>query len=532
MKKTLFYIILVLIVLSCKSKKEIVQVVPQIKAPTFPKEGINHFIDSTLQVSTDSNFIQLYRYSNNQFIWKNDSSVEHALKWISEARYHGLNAQEYQLDSLHNIWNKLELSDSNFIVNRASFDYSLTTAVQSLGRDIRYGKLNAEAYYKSWNFNKPESYSDSTWIDLVVNNKTSELNLFFSPKHKLYHHIYAELKDLLNQPEGETIQIVDPKFTLRQGDSNRYVLPIKQRLLNIDTSKYLMAFDAELHNAVVLFQQKHGLTADGIIGKNTYYYLNWDKQKHIEILLANQEKLRWIPAQQLDDGVVVNIPSMQLNIYRADSLFSTRRVVVGKYNNQTPILRSRLSYIVFNPCWTVPYSIASKSMLPRLKKDSLYLQKHNMFISQGGKEVMADSVDFNQYNSTNFPFTIFQRTDVNNALGAVKFMFHNNYSVYLHDTPSKRLFSRDIRAFSHGCVRVQNAKQMAEELLFDIDGQTVPHSYYYKKGFPVKVHLKNRLMLNLVYFTCWYDESDKQLKYYKDIYGKDYKIIRDLNLDF
>ncbi len=188
---------------------------------------------------------------------------------------------------------------------------------------------------------------------------------------------------------------------------------------------------------------------------------------------------------------------------------------------------SKLDYIVFNPCWTVPNSIASTSVLKGMKKDSLYLEKRNMFVCINGKEIASDNIHPEKYTSDNFPFTVFQRANENNALGQVKFMFENRYSIYLHDTPGKSLFSKPTRTFSHGCVRLENALQLSEIILKN-DNNTKSKESYLAKGFPVKVYLKNKIPLYLIYLTSHYDEKLNMVVFDKDVYTIDYKVAADL----
>ncbi len=529
MNKNCIYIIALLLFVSCKTTTKVDDVTSSsnLLQPdsviVFPTEQINIFVDSLLHNEYKA-MASVYQYHQNKALWLNDSNITTAIQWLKNAGNHGLDTTQLSINELLVFQKELAIRDSNFAYQRAIFDLQLTHKVQKLGYQIRYSNLKPTDFYATWNFDAPKTISDSVWINLIANNKADQLNAFFSPKHKLYQQLSQQLEWLNHQHDSVFQKIINPGFSLRKGDSNQYVVPLRLRLLPAD-SLHKMVFDDDLHHAVINFQKQHGLYADGIVGAKTYYFLNLSKKEQQNMIKMNLEKLRWLSDYQLQSGIVVNIPTMELTLYQTDSLVFQTEVIVGKYKNQTPVFHSNLDYVVFNPCWTVPNSIASKKMLPRLQKDSTYLQNRNMFITQNGKEINPCDIDFSKYNTNYFPFKIFQRTSSSNALGAVKFMFDNKYSIYLHDTPGKSLFQKSNRALSHGCVRVNRATTMAERILHDIDGQTTPHQYYYKKGYPIKVYLKKPISLSIVYFNYWYDNKTKQLVYNSDIYHKDRKLL-------
>ncbi len=527
MKKYFVFVIGIWVIVSCKTTTKVDDVSKQNNIQTdsvftYPLQQINSNIDSLLGHKYAS-LATVYEYSQHKSIWPNDSSILTAIHWLQGAPNHGIDTSKLNIKQLITLQKQLNIRHADYAFQRALLDIQLTNAVKTLGYKIRFSSLKPSDYYPSWNFETPKALADSNWVKLVLNDNIEKLDAFFSPKHKLYQKLKEQLAQINQQPDSAYQKIVNPGFSLRKGDSNQYVVPLRTRLLKND-STHQMVFDDELHKAVVQFQKSHGLLADGIVGGQTYYFLNLSKKEQQNLILLNMTKLRWLSDYQLQSGLVVNIPSMQLELYHNDSLYFETEVIVGEYKNQTPTFHSKLDYVVFNPCWTVPNSIAKKSMLPRLQKDSMYLQNRNMFITQNGKEIDPKSIDFSQYSKNYFPFKIFQRTSSSNALGQVKFMFENSYSIYLHDTPGKSLFQKSNRALSHGCVRVNSATTMAKIILQDIDGQTTPHQYYFSKGYPIKVYLNKPISLNLVYFNYWINPDSKQLRYYNDIYNKDSKL--------
>jgi murein L,D-transpeptidase YcbB/YkuD len=240
------------------------------------------------------------------------------------------------------------------------------------------------------------------------------------------------------------------------------------------------------------------------------------------------ERLRWLNNTFPEEFILVSIASYNLYLYKNNEVDYQCRVVVGKEHTKTPVFTSKIKYVVLNPTWTVPYSIASKEILPKLKKDNHYLQNRNMTLLKGGKAIDPLNVDFSRLSSGNFPYTIRQEPGPNNALGLVKFIFPNKFSVYLHDTPSKSYFNRADRAFSHGCIRVQNPLILTELLLADKGYDMAKINEVLKKKETKTVHLSKEMPVMLMYMTCYENMENDKIYFYQDIYGRDKRILNEL----
>jgi murein L,D-transpeptidase YcbB/YkuD len=249
----------------------------------------------------------------------------------------------------------------------------------------------------------------------------------------------------------------------------------------------------------------------------------------LDIIRVNMERCRWINNDLPREFLLVNIADYHLYIFRDRQVDYECRVVVGKEFHETPVFTSDIKYVVFNPTWTVPFSIASKEILPKLKKDPNYLQNRNMTLLRGQEEVNPSTVDFSQYSQNRFPFTIRQEPGPNNALGLVKFIFPNKYAVYLHDTPSKSYFEKSDRAFSHGCVRVKDPLILAEQLLGDKGYDSEKIASVIKSKKLQNVYLSKPMPVMLMYWTCYENDLDGRIYFYKDVYGRDKKILSELN---
>jgi murein L,D-transpeptidase YcbB/YkuD len=350
--------------------------------------------------------------------------------------------------------------------------------------------------------------------------------------------MYQELRkwfavlDSMQKAGGEIAPIEYPGSPLRLGDSTHAVGILKKQMAGYGyefNSPDNDLFDEELDNAIKDFQMINGLDTDGICGKATYKALNISLDERLDIIRVNMERCRWIDNDLPQEFLLVNIADYHLYIFKNREIDYQCRVVVGKEFHETPVFTSDITYIVFNPTWTVPYSIASKEILPKLKKDPNYLQNRNMTLLRGQQVVNPSTVDFGQYSQRNFPFTIRQEPGPNNALGLVKFMFPNKYAVYLHDTPSKSYFERSERAFSHGCVRVKDPLILAEQLLGDRGYDSDKIASVIKSKKLQNVNLSEPMPVMLMYWTCYENEEDGRINFYRDVYGRDKKLLSELN---
>jgi L,D-transpeptidase YcbB len=243
-------------------------------------------------------------------------------------------------------------------------------------------------------------------------------------------------------------------------------------------------------------------------------------------IVANMERWRWEPEEFGKFHVFVNLPEFRLRIMEDGAEKYTTRVVIGTPKHQTPVFSDEIEHIVVNPYWNVPASIATNEIKPHLLANPGYLDGQNMEMLAGGRVVNASAIDWTSTNINNYH--IRQRPGGGNALGQVKFLFPNQHDVYLHDTPSKSLFSRSYRAYSHGCVRVQNPMEFADALTKHEPGlsrASLEDMFGSKEAW---VNVKNHIPVHLSYFTLRVDE-DGTIRSYGDVYGANKKLIELLN---
>lgn len=289
-------------------------------------------------------------------------------------------------------------------------------------------------------------------------------------------------------------------------------------------------YDETLFEAVKSFQASLSLQDDGVIGPATVAAFNGGDAVTRADIIANMERWRWMPEDLGEFNVMVNVPEFRLAINSGGDEVYTTRVVVGTAKNQTPIFSDMIRHIVVNPYWNVPSSIVANEIAPAVLRNPGYIDGQNMELLFNGAAVSSYSVNWSIVTPQNFPFKVRQRPGPGNALGRIKFLFPNKHDVYLHDTPSKSLFSRGFRAYSHGCIRVQNPMEFAEALLANepvldrakLESLFGPTERWVNPEYQIPVHI--------AYFTLRVDE-DGTIRSFADVYGHNEKLIELLGLD-
>ena len=292
-------------------------------------------------------------------------------------------------------------------------------------------------------------------------------------------------------------------------------------------------FDRELEQAVSRFQERHGLTPDGIVGPGTVEAANVTVEARIDQIRANLERARWIFHAVHGKFVLVDIAGFEVEIRQEDGLIWTCRAQVGKPYRETPVFRSDIKYLVFCPTWTIPPGILEKDTLPAVKRDPDYLTQRNInAIDRNGNVVDQASIDWSKHSAGDLPYTLRQEPGPNNALGQIKFIFPNPHFVYLHDTPSRSLFDQTDRAFSSGCIRVEKPFEQAELLLNDPEKWNREEiKKAIESGKTRTVFLPEPIPVLLLYWTVEVSPGG-EVYFKKDIYGRDEAVLEGLNGEF
>ncbi len=345
------------------------------------------------------------------------------------------------------------------------------------------------------------------------------------PQIPEYRALVAERARILAMNEPEMTS-VPPGPLLRLGDDGPRVARLKQRLLG--PGEYSDRFDDALRTAVVAFQRAAGLEADGIVGEGTLDVLNATRSSWIDRIDANLERWRWLPRRVPDTYVRVNIAAFELRVIKNREDALDMNVIVGKPYRRTPVFTADIAYVVFNPYWNVPFKLAVQDKLPILKRDPAELAALGFEVRPEGQERFepVTAVDWSGVTKGTFDYLLRQRPGPQNALGQIKFMLPNPYSVYLHDTPSRDLFARQERGFSSGCVRLSRPLDLARWLL-ENDGQTEMARQVQglaERSDTVTVHLRAPLPAYIVYFTA-FTNATGQVVFRRDLYRRDAALV-------
>ena len=339
--------------------------------------------------------------------------------------------------------------------------------------------------------------------DLIKKDESELIGQYYNLKKGL--QIYRNIQK--NGGWG-TITLAEGTKSIKPNESNAAVAQLRKRLVfsgDLKNDSGSMVFDKELQEALANYEKRHNMVPDNLITPSIVKHLNVTVEERIKTIIVNMERCRWITPDITDSKelIAVNIPSYTLNYYRDGKPVLTSNVVVGKDVNKTVVFSGQMSYLVFSPYWNIPPSIIKKEIKPAMDKDPDYLAKHNMEWNNG---------------------QVRQKPGPENSLGLVKFMFPNSNNIYLHDSPAKALFNKESRAFSHGCIRVQKARELAIKILdSDKNWSADKIDAAMKSGTEKNYSLKRKIPVYIAYFTARAD-ANGNLSFFEDIYNRDNRL--------
>jgi len=492
----------------------------------------------------------LYKLSNHQLLWLGNANAEKnitdALNLLAHAADHGLKSKNYDTETLRQkLQPALKLKPDAY-KELALYDTALSISLLRFLHDLHYGRVNPQGI----NFNlklREKKLIDLPLLikDSLTQNTLAELPQSVEPKFKQYQKLKQALAHY------RELAVTAPPFklsiekTLRPGESHPQIAELRRFLITIgdlpddkasgNAEKPSLYTDA-IAAGVKRFQRRHGLTADGQIGKGSAAVLSVHLSQRVTQIELAMERLRWLPEFNGGASVIVNIPAFQLwaldAVDQPDANIINMKVVVGNaLKTQTPVLMAEMHFIDFMPYWNVPYSIIKNEILPKLAQNGNYLDKENMemvsVFRDGAKPTGLNLETMSLLKEGKL--RIRQRPGGKNALGRVKFIFPNKEDVYLHDTPANALFSKSRRDFSHGCVRVENPQKLAEFALKNQDNWN-PETIQLAMSTPKtqRVILKKPIPVLFFYTTAFFDQFDN-LEFYLDIYGHDAVLLEALS---
>jgi L,D-transpeptidase YcbB len=463
--------------------------------------------------------------------------VDELIRSLHEANLEGLDPQLYNVSMIEERRKEASkgfLSDKGYDPREAgALDVWFTYLYMKYASDLADGLSDLAQADKTWKI-KPEQFDPLAHLEQAIQqNRVSDSLRELRPQAPEYERLrtvlaeYRAIKDKGGWPS------LPGNLKVKPGQSNAQVALIAKRLAvtgdfkgQVPADGQAAAYDATLQEAVKVFQRRHGLADTGAIGPETIAEMNVPVDQRIDQIRMNLERWRWLPRDLGTRYILVNIPEMRLDIYEGDNVPLTMRTVVGKQDTPTPIFNDDMTHIVFSPYWNVPDSIAQGETLPSVMRDPGFLSRNNMeVVDASGKSVDPGSVDLSNPSAYRFR----QRPGGNNSLGLVKFMFPNQFNVYLHDTPADSLFARAARSFSHGCVRLEQPTALAEYLLKDQPEWTKERiEEAMHAGVEKHVKLKAPIPVYLGYWTARV-RPDNTVQFRKDVYGTDTRQVALLN---
>lgn len=425
---------------------------------------------------------------------------------LGRADLEGLEPADYHLSAIHEALDSVRADAANGrdITPRrmAELDLLLSDAFLLYGSHLLSGRVDPETLHPRWDANRRAADLGTVLQEALDSRKVARALQRLAPIDKGYHRLREAL--------------VREQVIAAQGG---WPTDLRERLRLEGDLKGGDSLAAGLQR----FQRRHGLDETGVIDAATRAELNVTAEARVEQLRINLERWRWLPQDLGRRRIVVNIAAQVLQVVEDDEVVLEMRVVVGREYKRTPVFSDTVRYIVLNPNWHVPSTIALEELIPRIQRDSTYLERFGMHLVTAGadpQEVDPATVDWSTVTTDNFPYRLRQEPGRLNALGRMKFMFPNRYDVYLHDTPSRTLFAEAQRDFSHGCIRVEKPIDLAVYLMQKSRWDRDAIESALDEGTERTIYLPRPTPIHLLYWTAWADE-DGTIQFRSDINGVD-----------
>ncbi len=454
-------------------------------------------------------------YANREYLpaWTNPQALDELMQAIRGSEADGLLPEDYHLNPLETLRQQAPGQASPELA--ATIDILMTDALFRLSHHLLYGKINPQSLFPDLSLSRTglevnlpkagQGAIDTAQITALLEGLRPQNPYYLALKRAL-----ADYRAIAAQGGWPTIP---PGPNLKKGTKDRRVAVLRQRLA---ITGYLdsgiaanpsLVYDEPTVQAVRQFQSRHRLKPDGVVDGATLEALNLPAAQRIDQIRVNLERARWVLRDPPGKSqVVINIAAFTLDYANEAAGHWTTKVVVGDPYRKTPVIESKIETLTFNPTWNVPQSIAESEILPKIEKNPGYLRTHNF-------RLLARN-----------PLQIVQEPGPSNALGRVKFIFPNNYDVYLHDTPNRKLFGETTRTFSHGCIRVENALQLAVLLLNDPEWNLEKIQRVLSSKKTISEKLKEPIPIAVVYRTVQII-PEGGLEFLPDIYQRDFAVL-------
>ncbi|MCK8462334.1 L,D-transpeptidase family protein [Aliiroseovarius sp. S1339] len=493
--------------------------------PTQAQTKVSAFAQAVAEAAArDAEIAEFYRANGYQPIWTGTNPDDTArrsalLKALATASDHGLPA--YDTASL-----MTQLKSVESLRDLGRLEVAMSKLFLAYAHGVNSGVLTPSKV-DSGIVRKVPRKSGAELLAGFVKSSPNGFLKSLPPKSPEYARLMKEKlrleKRLANGGWGEPV----PAKSLKPGEAGVAVVSLRNRLIHMGylNRSASQSYDASIQKAVQQFQEDHGMDADGVAGPGTMAAINTPLRKRLASILVAMERERWTNIDRGTRHVWVNLTDFTAQIVDGGRVTFATRSVIGKnvHDRRSPEFSDVMEFLVVNPTWNVPRSIATKEYLPMLKRNPNAVS-HLKLIDSRGRVVNRSAVNFNAFSAKSFPFAIKQPPSSRNALGLVKFMFPNKHNIYLHDTPSKSLFGREVRAFSHGCIRLSDPFDFAYALLAKQSAD--PKGTFHKvlnTGRETRIDLNEPVPVHLVYRTA-VAPAKGRMNYRRDVYGRDAKI--------
>jgi L,D-transpeptidase YcbB len=466
-----------------------------------------------------------YVKNKGPIYWVGTGRSVQFIQRLNNAVYDGLDTAAYPVDSLIEIGEQANSGDAFDMANAELYYSSFFVAYAA---DLKIGRVTPQKVDPNLFRSRKTIDAGRVLSDMSKQKDPGKFLAAFEPKNNHYQVLKKMLRvytTVLNEGDVSWPRIADGA-AIKPGASDPRVPKIRQILAvtgdypgdDNGSTKY----DPATVQAMTRFQQRHGLEAKGMVGKQSIVALNVSPEDRQKQIILNMERWRWMPDVLGSDHFLVNIAGFELQRISANQVVDRMNVVVGAVATQTPEFTGAMQYVELNPTWTVPYSIATKEMLPKLQRNPMaYADEFDLFA--GGKLADWGSVSWGSVAPGNFRYTFRQRPGPKNALGKVKFMLPNKHNIYLHDTPAKDKFASTSRAFSHGCIRLSQPIELAYSLLGEKNGMSQSEiDSIWADGKTTQVKLPQQIPVHLVYATAF--ATGNGIEFRPDVYGRDRKL--------
>lgn len=469
-----------------------------------------------------------YRQTGYDALWTgaDDAERRHAfLSAIASAADHGLPVQRYDATALTNALRAAETEG-----DRGRIEVAMTRAYLAWARDLTSGALEPGKIDPGI-VREIDVIAPETFLKRIAAGNPDAVMAWLMPKSTVYLQLMKAKIGLEAQIAAGGWGAPLVVTAVAPGDSGPAVVALRDRLIRMGylAPTATATYDRALQSAVLDFQINHGLVADGRAGEGTILEINLPVEDRLKSVIVALERERWLDIDRSVRHIWVNLPDFKAKIFEDGRAVFETRVVIGKNvsDQRSPEFSDQMEHMVINPSWGVPRSIIVKEYLPLLQQNPNAVG-HLQVVDGRGRVVPRGSVDFGAYSARTFPYALRQPPSDGNALGKVKFMFPNPYNIYLHDTPSKSLFDKDLRAYSHGCIRVADPFDLAHALLsVQSAAAEVEFDTHLKTGKETTVKLEKNVPVHLVYFTA-YPDSKGRIDYRRDVYGRDAVLFKAL----